>query len=160
MTWQEILDDPALNRLEFRIESDRWGNVVMSPPPSSWHADHQTEIAMLLQKLMRDGRPLCECPIQTGEGVRACDVAWVSWERRAAAPHDPVYTIAPEICVEVQSPSNSLRQILERKEWFFEAGAEEFWHCDAQGRMHFYHATGPLEQSNLCPEFPNVVTID
>ena len=33
MTWEEICDDPILADLPFKIESDQWGNVIMSPPP-------------------------------------------------------------------------------------------------------------------------------
>src|SRR6184192_3812395 len=107
MTWAEICEDELLATLPYRIESDRWGNIVMSPPPRSRHGEYQTEIAMLLREKMRDGRSITECPIRTEEGVKAADVAWVSRERRASKQNDPVYLIAPEICVEVLSPSNS-----------------------------------------------------
>ncbi|HEV7406134.1 MAG TPA: Uma2 family endonuclease [Chthoniobacteraceae bacterium] len=160
MTWQEILEDPDVARLEYRVESDRWGNLVMSPPPSSWHGDVQSEITTLLGRLLPHGRSTTECPIQTSEGVRACDVAWASRARRNSTNRKPVFTVAPEICVEIQSPSNSLPQIMERKDWFFATGAIEFWYCDPYGGMHFYDADGPLEQSVLCPVFPATITVD
>jgi len=46
MTWSEICEDKLLATLPYRIESDRWGNVVMSPPPRSRHAEYQTEISV------------------------------------------------------------------------------------------------------------------
>ncbi len=49
MTWAEICEDKLLVTLPYRIESDRWGNVVMSPPPRSRHAEYQAEIAVLLR---------------------------------------------------------------------------------------------------------------
>src|SRR6266852_2522010 len=127
MTWAEICEDKTLATLPYRIESDRWGNIVMSPPPRSRHAEYQAEIAVLLRQKMTGGRSVTECPIQTEEGVKAADVAWVSHERRASRQNDPVYMIAPEICVEVLSPSNLEGELNERKRLFFQKGALEFW---------------------------------
>lgn len=36
-SWTDICDDPLLARLPYRIETDRWGNLVMSPPPNRRH---------------------------------------------------------------------------------------------------------------------------
>jgi Uma2 family endonuclease len=69
--------------------------------------EYQGEITVLLREKMHGGRSLPECPIQTTEGVKAVDVAWVSNERRSSRPNDPVYVIAPEICVQIVSPSNT-----------------------------------------------------
>src|SRR5438093_1534846 len=135
MTWSEICEDKLLATLPYRIESDRWGNIVMSPPPRSRHAEYQGEITALLSRKKGGGRSIPECPIQTQEGVKAADVVWVSNERRASRSNDPVYLIAPEICVEVLSPSNSEGEIDERKRLFFETGAVEFWVCGLNGEM-------------------------
>ena len=159
MTWAEICDDKDLQNLPYRIESDRWGNIVMSPPPRSRHGEYQLEIGARLRDLMRTGLALTECPIQTNEGVKAADVAWVSHERRASKPNNPCYLIAPEICVEVMSPSNSMEQMFERRSLYFEKGAVEFWLCDEDGRMTFYDPAGLLSRSNLCPEFPPQIKV-
>lgn len=90
----------------------------MSPPPRSRHAEYQTEIALILRDKIKAGRSITGCPIQTSEGVKAADVVWVSTERRASRPNEPVYLIAPEICIEVLSPSNSEEEIDERKRLF------------------------------------------
>jgi Uma2 family endonuclease len=87
-------------------------------------------------------------------------VAWISEERWDATPHDSVLTVAPEICVEIQSPSNSLPQILERKDWFFATGAQEFWYCDPRGGMHFHKPSGAVDQSVLCPKFPKTLPLN
>ena len=159
MTWTEICEDNRLQDLQFRIESDRWGNVVMSPPPRSRHGEYQFEIGAHLRDFMRNGRVVTECPIQTNEGVKAADVVWVSHERRASKPNDPCYLIAPEICVEVMSPSNSMDEMLERKRLLFEKGAVEFWVCDDGGGMTYYDAAGPIPKSGLCPEFPDRIEV-
>lgn len=160
MTWDEILENKFLATLPNRIESDRWGRVVMSPPPRSRHGEYQLEIGSLLRQLMRGGRAVTECPIETSEGVKATDVAWVSRERRASKPNDPVYLIAPEICVEIESPSDSRSELEERKRLYFEKDAAEFWVCDLDGRMEFYHSAGSIPQSRLCPDFPLRIALD
>ena len=160
MNWAEICEDKLLATLPYRIESDRWGNIVMSPPPRSRHAEYQTEIAVLLRQLIKGGLSVAECPIQTSEGVKATDVAWVSRERRASRPNDPVYLIAPEICVEVESPSSQEAELMERKRLYFERGAEEFWLCDLNGEMTFFDRAGGMPQSKLCSGFPKMIVLD
>ena len=160
MTWAEICEDKLLAKLPYRIESDRWGNIVMSPPPRSRHAEFQTEIAVLLRQRLKDGRSIAECPIQTEEGVKAADVAWVSDKRRASRQNDPVYLIAPEICVEVLSPANTDEELAERRRLFFERGASEFWICGMLGEMSFFDPAGQISQSRLCPDFPANVRVD
>ena len=160
MTWAEICEDKLLATLPYRIESDRWGNIVMSPPPRSRHAEYQGRIAVLLQQQMSGGLSMPECPIQTSEGVKAADVAWVSHERRASRQNDPVYLIAPEICVEVVSPSNPEDELNERKRLFFQKGASEFWLCGLMGEMSFFDPGGQISISKLCPGFPKQVVID
>jgi len=146
--------------LPFRIESDRWGNIVMSPPRRSRHGEYQLEIGANLRDLMTGrGLAITECPVQTAEGVKAADIAWVSHERRTSKPNDPCYLIAPEICVEVLSPSNSMDEILERKRLFFEKGAIGFWLCDEKGRLTFWDAAGMISRSILCPNFPGQINL-
>src|SRR5258707_1199856 len=160
MNWTEICEDKLLATLPYRIESDRWGHIVMSPQPRSRHAEYQTEIAVLLRHLKTGGRSITECPVQTTEGVKAMDVAWVSTERRASRPNDPVYLIAPEICVEVESRSNLEAELMERRRLYFEQGADECWVCGLNGEMSFFNPMGQLVQSKLCPGFPKIVLLD
>ena len=160
MTWAEICDDKFLASLPYRIETDRWGYFVMSPPPRREHAELQGEIARLLGLLMQGGRAVPECPLETSEGVKAVDVAWVSRSRRASQLKQACYLIAPEICVEIESPSNSREELMERKRLCFEKGAQEFWLCDLSGRMTYFDPSGEIEKSKLCPAFPPAVSLD
>jgi Uma2 family endonuclease len=154
--WDELLADPEMHKIEGRIETDRFGHVIMSPPPAPKHGFYQAEILRLLDKLMRRGRPLPECPISTADGVRAADVAWASSQcikelgGRTCFPH------APEICVEVLSPGNSEAEIKEKIALYFEAGAGEVWICGIFGDVKFFSAAGapPMAASKLCPKFP------
>lgn len=159
-TWAEICDDPFLAQLSYRIETDRWGNLVMSPPPSSRHAEYQGEIVRSLGLLMKKGRSMPECPLQTSEGVKAIDVVWVSDERRKSRPNHPCYLIAREICIEAAFPPKSPEELNERRRLFFEKGAVEVWLCDQEGRASFFDPAGLLERSELCPGFPRKLDSD
>ena len=69
--WAEVLSDRQLAKVEGRIETDRHGHIIMSPPPAPRHGSYQSEIAYLLRTLMPRGRVLTECPISTADGVKA-----------------------------------------------------------------------------------------
>ena len=88
---------------------------------------------------------------------RAADVGWYSSERFASVKGQIAFEVAPEICVEVISPSNSDAEMAGKKQLYFEAGAEEVWYCREDGRMEFYGKSNPdvfMSQSSLCPHFP------
>ncbi len=158
MTWEEICADPALANLPYRIETDKWGNILMSPPPGIDHSFQQSRINILLDRLMKGGYSLTECPVQTAGGVRAMDAAWMSQERfDHGSQGKNVYQIAPEICVEVRSPRNSFAEIQEKMSLYFGVGAVECWVCDRGGRMSFFDAEGPIPRSELCPDFPDTI---
>ena len=96
-----------------------------------------------------------ECPVQTAAGVRVPDVAWTSPQRRQPV----IYTLAPEICVEVLSPHDDDEEMAEKRALYFAAGALECWVCAEDGRMSFYNAAGRLDGSGFCPDFPALVEI-
>lgn len=107
---------------------------------------------------MPRGEVLPECPISTADGVRAADVAWASAERWRELGNRACFTVAPEICVEVLSPSNSEEEIDEKRALYFGAGAVEVWVCGLFGQMSFFGKGGEkLERSGLCSEFPGEI---
>lgn len=154
--WAELLDDPALARIEGRIETDRYGRIVMSPPPAPSHGSFQAEIARLLGNLMPKGRVLTECPISTADGVKAADVAWASPECLKQLAGKVCFPCAPEICVEVLSPSNTRAETHEKARLYFDAGAREIWICAANGTITFLGPTA-MRNSSMCPAFPKHV---
>lgn len=163
--WKEILADTALARdlarLPFSIETNRYGHIIMYPPPGYSHGSYQLEIGRLLSDLLEDGRAATESPISTADGVKAADVTWVSESLRLAIDKKVLLSKAPEICVEVLSPSNSRREMAEKKALYFAAGAREVWFCDDDGQMTFF--TGPgsrgAKSSKFCPAFPREIRL-
>jgi hypothetical protein len=66
--WAELLADPEMAKIEARVETDRHGRVIMSPPPSPSHGSYQLQIGALLDQLLPGGRTLTECPFSTESG--------------------------------------------------------------------------------------------
>ena len=155
MTWEEICADPLLAQWPFRVESDQWGNAVLSPPPGFSHSSYQFEIGYQLRALLPEGRTLSECPIRTGAGVKATDVAWGSrkWLEKQPLTTGPC-AVAPEICVEVLSPSNTKAEIHAKFVLYFAKGAKECWSCDKKGGMKFFKRAERISRSEICPAFP------
>lgn len=158
MNWQEVCDHPSLKDLPFKIELDELGKIIMSPV-KLYHSFFQGEIGFLLRTLLKDGKTLSECAIKTRQGTKVADVAWVSNSTWAKIKNDADASIAPEICVEVISTSNSKKEMLEKRRLYFEAGAKEVWLCNEQGEMQFFNAQQELTHSLLVPEFPEKVEI-
>lgn len=152
--WEELIADPELAKIEGRVEMDRYGHAIMSPPPAPNHGSYQLEIGYLLRSLMKAGRALTECPISTADGVRAADVAWASADRLKELGNRSCFPRSPEICVEVLSPGNTDAEIQEKMALYFDAGAKEVWLCENSGAMKFFVASESAAASKLCPDFP------
>ncbi|MCL1465187.1 Uma2 family endonuclease [Argonema galeatum] len=156
MKWEEVCENKQLQDLPFKIELNKWGQIVMSPAKPK-HSAYQGIIISILSSLRETGVAFPECAIQTQENVKVADVVWCSDERLDVILEETAASIAPEICVEVKSASNTLEEMLEKKDLYFAAGAEEVWVCDAQGKMRFYNPQGELSKSLLVPEFPEQI---
>ena len=125
MTWQEVIDNPYLQNLPFKIELSKWGKVEMSPA-SNLHGRRQVEISSELRK-KRSGVVIAECSIQTDDGVRVADVAWISNALYAQFGTKTPYPQAPELCVEIMSPGDTWAEMHMRAGFYLKAGAKVVW---------------------------------
>lgn len=158
MNWREVCEHPSLQDLPFKIETNERGEIVMAPVKVA-HSAYQGEIGFLLRSMRQDGFVLAECAILTAKGTKVADVAWASRERFAHIKEEIECSIAPEVCVEVLSFSNTVGEIDEKRALYFERGTQEVWVCRADGEIHFYTAQGRVEQSLLFPTFPSRITL-
>ncbi len=161
LTFEQLADThPILpDDLYWKVETNARNQIIMSPPPRSDHYEYGLEVQLLLHRLLPDGRPLPGLGVQTSDGTKEPDIVWVSRGRRRRHRGKISYPEAPEICVEVLSPSNSKREIEEKKALYLGAGAQEVWTCGRDGTMKFFNADGPLPASLLCPELPARIQI-
>jgi Uma2 family endonuclease len=158
--WAELLKDPELARVEGRIETDRHGNIIMSPPPRPNHGRLQLKIGVMLEKLLPEEETLTECPISTADGVKAADAAWASRQTMEKLGSKVCFPRSPEICVEVLFPSTTREAIHEKMTLYFDAGAVEVWICTEEGSLRFFgRLMEEIEKSELCPPFPKRIEL-
>ncbi|MEH2453180.1 Uma2 family endonuclease [Nostoc sp.] len=156
MKWEEVCEHKQLQNLPFKIELNKWGQIVMSPVKIK-HSFYQGRIQRLLESFLHTGEVMPECAIDTSDGVKVADVVWCSDTRFAQIEDQVSASIAPEICVEVKSSGNTFDEMEFKKSLYLEAKAIEVWLCSEQGQMKFYNEQGELEQSLLIPEFPKQI---
>lgn len=160
MDWREVIEHPSLKDLPFKIETNEWGQIVMTPATVK-HSKYQGLIIEWFHRLGQWGRVFPELGIQTSDGVKVADVAWGSDEFFRRNKGDiPCLEESPEIVVEVKSASNTVVEMERRKGLYFERDAREVWFCDKDGDMHFFNIHGKLSGSELFAEFPLHIDAD
>jgi Uma2 family endonuclease len=158
MQWKELVESPHLQDLPYKIETNEWDQIVMTPTRAK-HGSFQSRIVRLLGNLLKQpGEVVVECAVRTSKGTKVADVTWFSTERWRQVEDEFDVSIAPEICVEVLSPGNRGGEMKSKRALYFAAGAEEVWVCDAGGNLRFYNRSGELQHSQLAPEFPKSIS--
>lgn len=153
--WEQVLADPSLQNLPYKVETNQHGQVVLSPHKPR-HSLHQGELARQIPAhVNRPGRVAVEFAVGTPEGVKVPDVVWISRERLARIPEDAAASpVMPELVVEVISEANTRAEMQHKRRLYFEGGALEVWTCDDRGRISFFEGAGPMPASKLAPSFP------
>ena len=152
LTWMDVIADKSLQDLPYKIELNRYGKIEMRPA-SNMHALLQGELQQLIKNVLPGGVTIPECSVQTTNGVRVPDVAWCSYRFFAEQQVRTPFTVAPEICVEVVSPSNAVAEMREKIALYLEAGAREVWLVDLEGNIRFHDQGGERPMSGF-GEFP------
>jgi Uma2 family endonuclease len=119
------LPDPKEGHLELHH-----GEVVNVPPPKRGHQRIQRKAQALLVRSLGESVvvevEMAFRPTPEHEVWRA-DVACISRERDAATPDDEYLIGAPEVVVEVLSPSNTADEIEDKRLICMENGCVSFW---------------------------------
>jgi len=153
MEWSDVLEDASLRDLPYKIELNEHGTIMMTPT-SNRHGRLQGRLSKRLMDMQTEGDAMVECSIDTPKGVKVADVAWFSDAFLAKHRETTPYPEAPELCIEVVSPSNSRGELEEKTQLYLRSGAKEVWLCSELGHVEFVGAAGPLDASQLFPEFP------
>lgn len=147
MQWQDVLADPSLKDLPYKIELNERGLIEMSPA-SFVHSLLQGKLTRLMGKQL-SGEVFTELAIQTSQGVRVPDVAWGTKEYVSRHIKEICASAAPEICVEIISQSNSGPEMSRTIALFLEAGAVEVWLVDEKGNTQFFSSNGRIQKSGF-----------
>ncbi len=146
LRWAELCSDTTLHDLPYKFELNAYGVIEMSPT-STRHARYQGAVTTALARQLPAGTVFTECPIATDEGVRVPDVAWATPEFVARHGDATPLPEAPEICVEIRSPSNSDAEMTMKTNAYLNAGAVEVWIVDDAGTCRVVDAEGPRPSS-------------
>lgn len=114
------------------------GELVKVCFPKARHTKTQWRLSQLLQAAAGDaGIVGTEIPFRAlpEYELRAADVAFVSKERWERVDPDDYLRGAPDLVIEVLSPSNSAEEILDKEKLCLENGCREFWVVDAKRRQ-------------------------
>ena len=144
--WDEVLRDPTLQDLPYKIELNAWGKVEMSPA-SNRHGRLQAELAAELRRQLPNGIVITECSILTRIGIRVADAVWASADFMTNFGEITPYQRAPEICIEIVSPSNVQAEIDEKIGAYLSAGALEVWLVSEAGQLRYFDSSGEQPRS-------------
>ncbi len=114
------------------LEELHWGCLVTLSRPKPWHIKLQIRLADLLRPLLASsGYVVTELPFRAVPEyeLRAADVAFITRERWDGAG-DKDLAGAPELVIEILSPSNTKTQLREYMALCLANGCEEFWTVD------------------------------
>lgn len=131
------------------------GEVVTMPSPGFEHGEVQVNIASAIKAFLK-ANPIGRVAVESGtvterdpDTVRGPDVSYYSAARLPLGQRVPKYhTEAPDLCVEVASPSNSTRQLKDKAKEYLFAGVRAVWVVDPAERTVTI-ITEPLESRTL-----------
>lgn len=150
--WNELIENPVFQHLPYKVELNKFGTILMSPA-SNKHGILQNRVARIIENKKKSGVVINECSILTNEGVRVADVAWASDEFIEEFGEVTPFPKAPELCVEIKSPSNSKGEMDEKIRLYLEKGAQEVWIVDLKGKTTFHSHIGEIKKSKLVKNF-------
>ena len=144
--FEQIPDDPE----GYRIELSR-GLVVREPPPGAGHGDVCSRLVIALGGYVRAnglGRTVIEAGFLLSTDpptVRQPDIAFVRASRVPADRPPAYWPFAPDLAIEVVSPSNTLSELQQKVIDYFEAGTVEVWLIDPHTRAAtIYHGLSDI----------------
>ena len=144
MRYRDLCENPLYSNLPGKIELDLWGRMVMSPA-STYHGQVQAALCQRLSVL--GGVALIEVGIVTAAGLFAPDLAWASADFMRRHGNETPLRSAPELCIEVVSPSNSTKELREKTDAYLAAGAQEVWIAYPQSKRVVFH--GPIGELQI-----------
>ena len=162
MLWEALCVAPQLADLPYKVETNERGQLLMSPAGTShsrWQARVTRALGSMVDAAGVGGAVLTECAVLTALGIKVPDVAWISDQSWGSRTNQSLLMVAPEICIEVMSLSNTAAEMAEKAALYFASGASEVWILDASGRMQFFQSPSMCAASSIIPDFPVVLAL-
>lgn len=112
------------------------GELVMSPAPKPIHQIVSGNLFEALRKFLKDKGILLYAPVDVyldEENVFQPDLLFISEERKDILKEDGAHG-APDLVVEILSPSTAYYDLRKKKEVYERAGVKEYWIVDPEMR--------------------------
>ena len=148
MQWSEVISNPLLKNLPFKIELNQFGQLLMSPI-SKLHGLIKARLAAAVLNEMPKGEVITGSSIETSDGVKVADVVRASAAFIAEFGYSTPYIKAPELCIEVVSPSDSKQEMALKTELYLARGAQEVWIVHEGAEIDIFTHTGQLTKSQF-----------
>ena len=155
-TWERLCTSPGFNHPGYTCDIAPDGKIIMSPT-FNYHGWFQARLSVLLAQLAPQGQPFVELAVLTESGLFEVDVAWSTRFRELRA--QKYASPAPEICIEVESESNTKAEFEAKRTALFQAGCHEVWIVSQVGKVSFFGAEGPRAKSEIIPSFPSAIEV-
>jgi Uma2 family endonuclease len=141
-------------KLDRPWETNGQGQIIMNPPIGLLHAKRADKLIAAIRGCLPDWRIWPEVGIHTADGVKAPDLAVASPQFAESTDPHGFLLQAPDICVEIMSPSNSWEEMRHKSLLYLAAGAAEAWVCDENGELHFFGGGGEMPSSQITATVP------
>jgi len=129
ITGEELFEMPGTDRCEL-VE----GEIKQMSPTGRQHGRIESKLSRYLDEFVADrdlGEVMVgEVGIYTGrdpDTVRGADVLFISHERLKDASPEGFLDVAPELIVEIMSPSNAWEDVRQKIEEYFGIGVKHVW---------------------------------
>ena len=144
--YRALCADPCYANLPGKIEINVWGRMVMTPA-SYYHGVLQGRLCRRLAAAL-GGETAVETPIVTQAGLFVADVTWASVAFMSAHGGETPLAQAPELCIEVVSPTNTVPELREKIDAFLACGASEVWIAFPKSKRFEFHGPEGLKQGS------------
>jgi Uma2 family endonuclease len=131
MSFEEFEQLPESNWM--RQELHR-GELIEVPPPKHGHMLIELRLRKLLENADNSGIVATEMGFRptSGPDYLIADIVFIPRKRWDAIPPDGYMMGAPELVIEVRSPSNRTPKMRQRRQICLENGCLEFWIVDSK----------------------------
>ncbi len=154
-----VCDAPALEAADFYTEGLHLHGGTHKGASVTRRGELIGAISALLARSLPDGHVLIDVPIETKDGIRKADVAWISNARRSTLCREPAYSGAPEICVHLPGAERAESEVHKTMGQLFKNGSVENWICEPSGELKILRSH-LNDENRMIADVPGKISID
>jgi Uma2 family endonuclease len=164
LTDDQLYELCQLNR-DWRIEYTAQGELIIMPPTGAETSNRNAELTFQVQAWTRQDQAGVAFDSSTGfklpnGATRSPDAAWVRRSRLTGLTREQkqkFLPLCPDLVIELRSPTDNLRAVLDKVQEYLDNGAQLGWLIDPlTRRVHVYLPQRPPE----ILEAPSTVSAD